>query len=146
MYFRLHIKVTIYMCSLALSSPLRARFAFTKRSTCVYRSFCVHLSFSLFLFIFIRNSTLKGSDSASHNKMRKERVRKSEQKLKLHIRNIILIRLTSVEFKIYILEQICVFSCCFFMTTGINTTVCLYIKQSFCHSENSAGMQLLKKF
>lgn len=75
-------------------------------------------------FIFIRNSTLKGSVSASHNKMRKERVRKSEQKLKLHIRNIISIRLNSVEFKIYILEQICVFSCCcFFMTIGISTTV-----------------------
>lgn len=69
-----------------------AHYAFTKRSYCTHRLFSFHLSFSPFSFIFIRNSKVKGSIFASHNKVRKECMHKGRRKLifthqKHHISN-----------------------------------------------------------
>lgn len=69
-----------------------AHYAFTKRSYCTHRLFSFHLSFSPFSFIFIRNSKVKGSVFASHNKVRKECMHKGRRKLmfthqKHHISN-----------------------------------------------------------
>lgn len=67
-----------------------APFALTVLSQSVHLGFIVHLAFTpfiLFLFIFIRNSKIKGSVFASHSRMRKETVRKGGRKLILHIKH-----------------------------------------------------------
>lgn len=67
----------------AFTCALRSRLLFTKRSPCAHSSFSVHFSFSLFSFIFILNSNVKGSAFTSHKKMGIDRVGKYRKKLKI---------------------------------------------------------------
>lgn len=104
-----NLKIFSYTVPVTFFFPI---FSCTLRAfTCALRPFSfsltVHLALNVRLSVTYRSvPKMKGSVSVSHNEMRKKRVHKERKKLILHIVNIILIKIVSVEFKVYILKQV----------------------------------------
>lgn len=113
----IHLQSTLRSICASLSQS--AQSALTKHSQSFQRSLIVQS-------VFIWNSKMKDSIFESHEKMRKENVRKSGRNLNtLHIQNIILIKIQSVQFKVHIFEQ--VRFCCCFLTSFLNRSHLIYV-------------------